>query len=358
MVIKQACKPVKGKYNIISSYMNTTIKLVDSFKRIHSNNDPLNVLIDFRTAKKARYCYGGPFMNMNLEKAIEKYLEWKATYALTASNRYKPRLEHFMKFMGANKGLRELTGNDVIQFHTYMKESNYSLATVAYSGRILKNFFDFWKGRGECFLNPKEIISTRFISPDKEIVNDEDMEDIDLVLDEHYREDLLKKLIFHMLWDTGMRISELLDMDLEDIENKNMTTGLRHAKVRSRKSMRYNLVVWGSETNRLLEKYLGFRLNQDINESALFISPNSKVKTRLTTRTVQRWVRQVSEMANLDKNITPHSFRHGKAHFVLNNGGHIEDVQKILRHRSLESSLHYININPVKYVELAGKFLA
>jgi site-specific recombinase XerD len=253
--------------------------------------------------------------------------------------------------------MMSLTGEDVIKFHTHMKESNYSLATVAYSGRILKNFFDFWRGRGESTLNPKEIISTRFISPDKEVVNEEDMEDLDMALDEHFRDDLLKKLIFHMLWDTGMRVSELLDMNINDIEEKNLKTGLRHAKVRSRKSMRYNLVVWGTETNRLLEKYLGFRLSQDTLDEALFISPYKSSLGRLTARTVQRWVKEVSEMASLDKNITPHSFRHGKAHHVLNNGGHIEDVQKILRHRSLESSLHYININPGKYMELAAQFL-
>lgn len=294
---------------------------------------------------------------MKTKIAIQQYLEWKATHALTASDKYKPRLKHFLKFIGKDSSLNEINGEDIIKFHAQMKKEKYSLSTVAYSGRILKNFFDFWKGRGESKLNPKEIICTKFISPDKEIVNEEDMEDMDLVLDEHYRIDVMKKLVFHMLWDTGMRISELLDMNLQDIENKNLETGLRYAKVRSRKSMRYNLVVWGKETNRLLEKYLGFRLSQDIDNEALFVSPNSKKGGRLTSRTVQRWVKGVSEMANLDKNITPHSFRHGKAHQVLNNGGHIEDVQKILRHRSLESSLHYININPMQYLALAGKYL-
>lgn len=311
-----------------------------------------------KTGKRAHCCYTARLINMKISTAIEKYLAWKETYAPTASTRYKPRLDHFSKYIGNNKDMMSITGEDVIKFHKHMKESNYSLATVAYSGRILKNFFDFWKGRGESVLNPKEIISTRFISPDKEIVNEGDMEDIDMVLDEHFRDDLLKKLIFHMLWDTGMRVSELLDMNINDIEAKNPITGLRHAKVRSRKSMRYNLVVWGNETNRLLEKYLGFRLCQDTQEEALFISPYKSNLGRLTSRTVQRWVKEVSFMASLDKNITPHSFRHGKAHHVLNSGGHIEDVQKILRHRSLESSLHYININPSKYLGLAAQFLS
>lgn len=293
---------------------------------------------------------------MTIQKAVEEYLAWKTTYTTVAAERYKTRLAHFSQFVGKSAELNTITGNHIIRFHTYMKEENYSLSTVAYSGRILKNFFEFWKGRGKSNLNPKEIITAKFIAPDKAVVNEEDIEDMDLVLDEHYRDDLQKKLMIHLLWDTGMRVSELLEMNIEDIQEKNRKTGLRHAKVRSRKSMRYNLVVWGTETNRLLEKYLSCRICIDAIDSALFIN-QQKTPKRLTARTIQRWVKDIADLASIDKPITPHSFRHGKAHNVLNNGGHIEDVQKLLRHVSLESSLHYININPAKYLQLAAKYL-
>ena len=59
----------------------------------------------------------------------------------------------------------------------------------------------------------------------------------------------------------------------------------------------------------------------------------------------------------LDKNLTPHSFRHGKAHYVLDNGGDIHDVQAVLRHRNLNSSLNYTQLNRKKYLKTAGKFL-
>ena len=81
--------------------------------------------------------------------------------------------------------------------------------------------------------------------------------------------------------------------------------------------MRYNLVVWGKETERLLVKYLGARLCEEVPTHALFISWKRNSGKRLTTRSVQRWIKDICKLAMIDKKITPHSFRHGKAHHML-----------------------------------------
>lgn len=123
-------------------------------------------------------------------------------------------------------------------------EKHYSPATIAYSARILKNFFWFWHGRQETKLNPKEIIPIKFINADKDIVLVSDFEDMTDLLDERFYSQLQKKLVLHLLWDTGMRVSEPMDIKLKDIGSKGKNN-LRTAKVRTRKTMRYNLVVWG-----------------------------------------------------------------------------------------------------------------
>lgn len=290
---------------------------------------------------------------MNTEKAIQLYLDWKQTHTNVAYSRYKIRLEQFLEFVGRVKLLKNITGDDVIQFHKYL-ENNYSLTTIAYSARILKNFFWFWHGRGQTNLNPKEIIPIKFISADKDIVTKQDFEDMNTVLNEYYNDDLIKKLILNLLWDTGMRISELLDIQLSDI-NQQGSNGLRSAKVRSRKTMRYNLVVWGSKTNELLNKYLAVRLCINIDSDKLFI--NKKTKKVFTSRSIQRWIKEISALAMLDKNITPHSFRHGKANDILEQGGTVRDVSAILRHIRPESSFHYLQLSNSRYLETAGKFL-
>lgn len=293
-------------------------------------------------------------MIMDIKKAIQIYLDWKESHTTVAFERYKIRLAQFEQFIGETKKLRSLTGDDVVAYHKKM-EQFYSSATVAYSARILRNFFYFWHGRREVDFNPKEIIPIRFINPNKDIVTKEDFQEMDELLDEDYYDDLKKKLVLHLLWDTGMRISELCDIELSHISKEN-EEGLRTAKVRSRKSMRYNLVVWGGKTNELLIKFLGIRMCQDITTDKLLI--NIKTGKPYTPRSIQRWIKDLADLANLEKDITPHSFRHGKANYILDEGGSVRDVSAILRHVKPESSFHYMQLSTKRYLDVARKFVA
>jgi site-specific recombinase XerD len=290
---------------------------------------------------------------MTIQKAIQIYLDWKQTHTNLASSRYSVRLKHFFDFILPKSCLQDISGDDIIAFHKSM-ERNYSKTTIAYSARVLKNFFWFWYGRGETLINPKEIIPIKFINADKAIVTKSDFEDMNLVLDTYSFKDLEKKLILNLLWDTGMRVSELLEIKLSDISSQGIN-GLRTAKVRSRKTMRYNLVVWGSDSNELLNCYLGVRLCSTVSSDYLFLNPKSK--KAYTVKSVQRWIKQVAELAILDKQITPHSFRHGKANEILEQGGTVRDVSALLRHSSPISSFNYLNLSESRYLQTAEKFL-
>lgn len=290
---------------------------------------------------------------MNIQKSIKQYLDWKRTHTSAAYNCYRIRLEQFAEFIYPKSRIEQINGDDIVAYHKCM-EAHYSPNTVAYSGRVLKNFFWFWHGRGYTKFNPKEIIPMRFTSADKEIVTKEDLEDMSDLLDENLLSDLQKKLVIHLLWDTGMRLSEMLDIKLSDIGEQG-SDGLRSAKVRTRKSMRYNLVIWGSTTNDLINRYLGIRLCLETESNKLFVNP--KTKKVFTPRTVQRWIKELSELAMLDKDLTPHSFRHGKANYILDQGGSVRDVSAILRHVKPESSFQYMQLCERRYQEVASKYL-
>lgn len=290
---------------------------------------------------------------MTIEKSIQTYLDWKETHTSAAYTSYKIRLEQFATFIQPKEFLTEVHGDDIIAFHRSLEEK-YSLNTIAYSARVLKNFFWFWHGRGMTQFNPKEIIPIRFVSADKEIVTAEDLEDMSDLLDENYLPDLQKKLIIHLLWDTGMRLSEMLDIKISDI-NEQKTNGLRSAKVRTRKSMRYNLVIWGTDTNDLINRYLGIRICMDTPHQNLLINP--KTNKPFTPRSIQRWIKDLAEMAMLDKVITPHSFRHGKANYILDQGGSVRDVSALLRHVKPESSFQYMQLSQRRYENVAQKYL-
>jgi integrase/recombinase XerC len=290
---------------------------------------------------------------MTIKESIQTYLEWKQTHTSAAYNCYRIRLEQFADFVAPKQLLSEINGDDIIAFHRSL-EDKYSLNTIAYSARVLKNFFWFWHGRGQTQFNPKEIIPIRFVSADKDMVTAEDLSDMSDLLETDNLAELQKKLVIHILWDTGMRLSELLDLKISDI-NEQGEDGLRTAKVRTRKSMRYNLVIWGETTNDLINRYLGIRLCMDSEAESLLVNP--KTKKPFTPRSIQRWITELSDMAMLDKTITPHSFRHGKANFILDQGGSVRDVSAILRHVKPESSFQYMQLSQKRYKDVARRYL-
>jgi len=292
-----------------------------------------------------------------LEQQINQYLNWKSSYALVAADRYKIRLMHFMRYLGKETNVSAISIQNIINYHKDMElNRNYSRGTVAFSARILKNFFEYLSDcKIEC-LNPKQIRSLKYIHPDKDIMTSDLLDDMDRVLHEQFYEDLIKKVIIHLLSDTGMRVSELCEMDISDLEETG-TSGIRCATIRRRKSLRYNTVVWGNETNRLLNLYLGLRLCIDnTNTDALFVTRKSN-SSRITTRTVQRWIKDIASDAGIIENITPHSFRHGKAHQVLNQSGNVRDVQAILGHVNPASSFSYLSVNREGQITISGKYL-
>lgn len=295
--------------------------------------------------------------NPSLIECINQYLYWKSSYAIVAAERYKVRLYHFAEYFGKNNGVSDITLNVIIGYHQQMEQiEQYSKGTVSYSTRILKNFFEYLKDCNIPCLNPRQIRSLKYIQPDKDITTESIFKQMTHVLEEQFFDDLIKKLVIHLLYDTGMRVSELCDLNISDIE-ETKRPGMRCATIRRRKSLRYNTIVWGSETNRLMNLYLGLRLCIDnTGNDALLVCRKNKGE-RITTRTIQRWIQDICARANIDKKITPHSFRHGKAHQVLNKSGNVRDVQAILGHVNPQSSFSYLSLNRENQIEVSGKYL-
>jgi site-specific recombinase XerD len=188
------------------------------------------------------------------------------------------------------------------------------------------------------------------------VVTPDDFRRLSQSLNEYHYGDLQIKLAIHMLWDTGMRVSELTDLKLSDINDPN-EEGIRTAQLISKKSARYNLVAWSKETDELLCMYLGVRLSENNSTDALLVDRRRKRTRAVNVRTIQRWVKDACKKAGITKAISPHSFRHGKAHNMLNNGANIRDVQAVLRHINPITTFHYLAMNQKQFLEVAGRHL-
>lgn len=293
---------------------------------------------------------------MSIDNAIEQYLHWKSTHTTSAVKPYGTRLKHFKAYLGGSRELAGISGNDIVQYHQEMANQDYSNHTISYSASILKDFLKFWKGRGAIIFNPNEIKNVKFVAPLRPVVAKANFEQMCESLDRYRFPDLTRLLVLHLLWDTGMRVSELCDIKLKDI-HPSLENGIQTCVVRTRKKREYDLVAWGAKTTDLLNNYLTVRCHLFPESEFLLIAPERPSSKKVSTRTIQRWVKKIRECSTPKKAITPHCFRHGKAHFMLDNGANLRDVQATLRHKGFHSVQHYSRLNPTKFLKVVSNYL-
>lgn len=289
---------------------------------------------------------------MTFEKSIEKYITNRSSRLAPQSLRtYRYNLEKFSRWLG-EIDLKDVTDDHVDGFLAYLvgkltekTRENYAIT--------LRAFFKHWNIKHQSKVAWELILSPRVPEKFPDFISREQFELIDDCFDEDEYYQLTKKVIVHMLWNTGMRISELLNLNLNDIHvQKN------YAYVTTLKSGKLRMVMWNDECHRLLIKYLGIRISLNKREE-LFQTPENpkhrRRRARLTPRTVQRWCQELQEF--LGFRIHPHAFRHGKLHEILNSGGTRHHVQTVAGHSSITSSEIYTRLNLTEQSKLLTRFL-
>lgn len=168
--------------------------------------------------------------------------------------------------------------------------------------------------------------------------------------------DALKKrrdqAILIMLFSTGLRISELVNLDKDSVNLKKQEFSV------TGKGSKVRLVFISELAKEALEKYLEKRRDLD---PALFIRlplhPEKEKKTlRLTARSIQRMVARYAAMAGIVKKVTPHVLRHSFATDLLQNGADIRSVQALLGHSNIGTTQIYTHVTNERLKETYKKY--
>ena len=148
------------------------------------------------------------------------------------------------------------------------------------------------------------------------------------------RESFRNYVLFKLILDTGLRINELLNLKVYDID---FETNTIHVKITKTKSERY--VFFRNTTKKLLERLI---VSGTLNS---FIFINYKGQKPLTVSNVQNICFRLERTLNLDVNIRPHKWRHTFATEYLKRGGDLETLRLILGHTSLKTTQIYLHID-------------
>ena len=286
---------------------------------------------------------------MVIDQAIKNYLDWKVIRSPRAAEIYKSYLQRLMTFR--NMDTKDMKNTDIVEFHRFLSTKN-NPPTVAYSCRILKNFFHYLNSIQESSVNPFLIEGPKYSQKPRVGVTEDEFKAMCATLNPYELHDLQKLTILHMLYNTGVRVSELCELDVNQISStENYTT------VETKKNKRIRVIAWAEDFHRdILIRWLGSRicLNQ---KPSLFLSLDKSSRERITPRTVERWLREITATAGITKTITPHMFRHAKAHRMKARGADLKDIQMMLGHVSPYSALIYLNYDKAEMLANAQKYL-
>lgn len=139
--------------------------------------------------------------------------------------------------------------------------------------------------------------------------------------------------ILELFYSTGIRISELVSLDVSDFDDLGETIRVMG------KGSKERIVPVGSVANRAVQEY---RVSAQVRVGALFIS---KLKKRMTSRAVSDLLKKYLEASSIPLKVTPHKLRHSFATHLLDAGADLRSVQELLGHASLSTTQIYTHVS-------------
>jgi len=150
------------------------------------------------------------------------------------------------------------------------------------------------------------------------------------------------------LYSTGIRVSELVALNMEDIDFLGEVVHVRG------KGKKERIAPIGASALQTIQHYMEFRNkraqnNNNFDSKVLFVNKHGR---RLSTRSVRRKMDKYLKMAGLDPAISPHTLRHSFATHMLNNGADLRSVQELLGHQSLSTTQVYTHLTTTRLKEV------
>ena len=258
------------------------------------------------------------------------YLKYEKGFSDYTVKSYGTDLKEFYDFTGDQKIDIDL----VRKYLRKLYEKKYSSRTISRKVSSLKSYFKYLESEGIIKNNFMRLISNPKL--EKTLPNYLNYEDLEKLLsfpDRSNKYGLRDALILEMLYSSGIRVSELANMKLSDInfkERKILILG---------KGNKERYVYYGSECERLLDEYLK---KDHRNSPYLLIGKRCE---KLNEREIRSIVTENAKKAGTRVHVTPHTLRHTYATHMLNDGADLKSVGDLLGHESLSTTQIYTHVS-------------
>ena len=280
------------------------------------------------------------FLKLDIIKDFSNYILTK-NYSDNTHTSYISDLYYFYLFV--KKDLRKVNDKDIRSYLEELNKQNEKPTSIRRKISTLKSFYKYLYKNN--YIDKKDYPLNKTVYPkvEKRLPKFIYYNDLLEILDESTRDKdgIRDRLIIEMLYATGVRVSELVNIKYNDIDFNN-----RRIRVCG-KGNKERIVYYGEYAEDVLKEYMNTHIKND--NGYVFI--NSK-GGQLTSRGVRYIIDNIMNRLSVKVHVTPHVLRHTFATDMLNNGCDIKVVQELLGHASLQTTEVYTHVTNERLKEV------
>ncbi len=257
----------------------------------------------------------------------------KKNYSYNTYISYLNDLYYF--YMYINKDLTKVNEDDIRNYLTYLNDKKEHSSSIRRKISSLKSFYKFLYNND--YMSKKDYPLLKIVMPKQEKKLPKFLyynELLEIIHESSKDKDGIRdRLIIEMLYATGVRISELVNIKTSDIDFNN-----RRIRVMG-KGSKERIVYYGEYAEEILKEYLDTHPKNEYNY--LFMNNRGE---QITDRGVRYIIDNIMKRLSIKTHVTPHVLRHSFATDMLNNGCDIRVVQELLGHSSLRATEIYTHV--------------
>ncbi|MBK6426891.1 MAG: tyrosine recombinase XerC [Blastocatellia bacterium] len=250
--------------------------------------------------------------------------------------------------------IQQVDNMTIREYRATLYEKKKKKTSIARKLATLRTFFKFLCREEVLKLNPARLVTSPRL--DKKLPVTLSVDDVIRFIESPDTDTALgrrDRAILELLYATGVRVSELCGLNVDDIDFKNQSIRVRG------KGRKERIVPYGGKAQETMEAYLGVRgqfLSEADEESrepqVMFLNyQGTRISTRSVGRMIDKYVRIVADM----RNISPHALRHSFATHLLNAGADLRSIQELLGHARLSTTQKYTHVSHERMVEVYDK---
>ena len=279
-----------------------------------------------------------------------KFLEEDKKYAENTVAAYQNDLNQFSQHIRRDKegakleSWAEVKKSTITDYIQHLKKSKYTSSTVARKVAAIKSFFHFLVAERVVKEDPTYALDSPKVK--KRLPKAISPGEVDRLLQAPAEESGPKAqrdlALLEMLYASGMRVTELVSLDVADIEFENNGGQVR---VRGKRAGKVREIPLQGAVLNVLRNYINHgreQLVHDPNEPAMFLNNRGQ---RLTRQGLWLIIKHYVETVGISTEVTPHTLRHSFAAHKLSQGKSLQDIQKLLGHANISTTQIYAHIS-------------